>query len=286
MSRKRRKARKISGFVLLSLGVLIGFGAFRARGAGKPERGGQASRGNMTAQSPGKARPPLLKGIQRIVTLGDSITEVGGQEGGYVWHLRQQLAMIYGEPKIEVINVGISGHKATDMQARFERDVLRKQPGMVTINVGVNDVWHAFHDWTTNTDHPKGDLPAGVPLPLYRLKLTEMVQAAKSAGIRVVLVSPGIIYEDLSSPENQRLTEYVAAMKDVARKTGASFVDLSRPFRSIITSYGKPGKLLLTTDGVHLNAEGNKLMAYTILRGLGVSARLLRELVRGLPGSV
>jgi lysophospholipase L1-like esterase len=259
---------------------------YRVSGAG--ESGARQDRkppfGSGASQT--SRRHGLLQGVQRIVTLGDSITEAGGQEGGYVWHIRQQLAAAYGEPKIEVLNAGISGHKATDMQARFDRDVLQKKPGLVTINVGVNDVWHAFHDWNTNTDHPKGDLPAGVPLPLYRAKVEEMVRAAKAAGIKVVLVSPGVIYEKLDSPENRRLTEYVAAMKDIARKSGSVFVDLRKPFRSILETYGKPGKLLLTTDGVHLNAEGNRLMAYTILRALGVPARRLRELVRGVPGSV
>jgi acyl-CoA thioesterase I len=68
--------------------------------------------------------PPLLAGVTRIVTLGDSITQGGGQPGGYVWLLDRYLNAVYPDTPITVVNAGISGQKAPDMQARFERDVL------------------------------------------------------------------------------------------------------------------------------------------------------------------
>jgi acyl-CoA thioesterase-1 len=105
----------------------------------------------------------MLVGVHRIVTLGDSITEAGGQPGGYVWWMARYLRAVYPSQNIEVVNAGISGHKSTDMQARFQRDVLDKKPDLVTISVGVNDVWHAFRDFEHGVDHPKGDLPAGLP---------------------------------------------------------------------------------------------------------------------------
>ena len=110
-----------------------------------------------------------------------------------------------------VVNAGISGHKATDMQARFERDVLAARPQLVTISVGVNDVWHSFRDFKQRRDYPDGSLPNGVPLPLYIENLEAMVVAAKAAGIRVVLLTPTPIHENPASPENARLASYVSA---------------------------------------------------------------------------
>lgn len=223
--------------------------------------------------------PPFsIKDVHRIVTLGDSITEAGGQPGGYVWLLDKYLNALYPDQHIQVINAGISGHKSTDMEARFQRDVLDKKPDLVTINVGVNDVWHAFKGFGRGPDYPGGNGPNGVPVSVYRDKLSTMVKAAQAAGIRVVLVSPTLIYERLDSPENARLLGYVQAMQGIADQNHCGFIDLNAPFEEIITAYQRhAGRAanLLTTDGVHMNPAGNRVMAHEILLGIGVTEKEL-----------
>ncbi len=217
--------------------------------------------------------PPLLTGVHRIVTMGDSITQAGGRPGGYVTLLGEYLAAVYPSTPIEIVNAGISGHKATDMQARFDHDVIQARPDLVTINVGVNDVWHAFRDFQAHKDYPDGSLPNGVPLPLYREKLEAMITAAEDAGIKVVLLTPTVIHENLSSPENQRLAGYIDAMKVLGAAHHCPIVDLNAAFTTVIGAYralAGPDRNLLTVDGVHMNPAGNQLMAWQILRGLGV----------------
>lgn len=233
-----------------------------------------------------EASPPpeiqnVLAGKRRIVTLGDSITEAGKYPGGYVWLLERYFSALYPDRKIEIINAGISGHKATDMQARFQTDVIDKKPDLVTINVGVNDVWHAFFDFQKLQFYPQGNLQSGVPLAEYRDKLNQMVQAAYAAGIRVVLLSPTPIREVLDGPENRRLQEYIAAMREIAQQNKCLFIDLNAPFREVIGTYQKhAGKTLnlLAGDGVHPNQSGYRIIAFTILRGLGVPAKDIENL--------
>ncbi|MFB8796128.1 MAG: SGNH/GDSL hydrolase family protein [Microcoleus sp.] len=233
-----------------------------------------------------EATPPpeiqnLLAGKRKIVTIGDSITEAGKYPGGYVWLLERYLNALYPERAIEIINAGISGHKATDMQARFQKDVIDKKPDLVMINVGVNDVWHAFFDFQNLQFYPQGNLPTGVPLAKYREKLTQMVEAASSAGIRVVLLSPTPIREVLDGPENRRLQEYIAAMREIGLQNKCLFIDLNAPFREVIGTFQKhAGKTLnlLAADGVHPNPSGYRIMAFTILRGLGVPPKDLENL--------
>jgi len=233
-----------------------------------------ASVRSQTTQPPTTPEVPAqLQGIHKIVCLGDSITQMGESPGGYVWLLRKYLTALY--PGMEVINSGISGHKSNDMLARFDRDVLAHKPDMVTISVGVNDVWHGFYD-----NHPMGDGPKGVPLPEYRKNVEAMVAAARAANVKIVLLSTTVIYEDLNNRENAKLVGYNAALRDIARKNDALFIDFQKPFQSLIKAYrattgGRDN--LLTTDGVHMNPEGNKVMAHTILTGLGVSPEAARE---------
>lgn len=232
--------------------------------------------------------PAPLSGVTRIVTLGDSITRGGGQPGGYVWLLDRYLNTVYPATPIEIINVGISGQKATDMQARFERDVLAARPQMVTISVGVNDVWHSFRDFKERRDYPDGSLPNGVPLPVYIEKLDAMIVAAKAAGIRVVLLTPTPIHENPASPENARLASYVKAMTALGARHQSTVVDLNAAMtRAIAAHQREAGRRVnvMTTDGVHLNAAGNQLVAWAILRGLGVPEAALATAVLDKPAA-
>jgi acyl-CoA thioesterase I len=120
---------------------------------------------------------------------------------------------------------------------------------------------------------PSGGSGRGVPLPNYRSLVGQMTDAAKAAGVRVVLLAPTLVYEDLECAENQRLGQYVRAMEAVARDRQVTFIDLNRAFRESVGAYQRhagQGRLLFTTDGVHMNDAGNALMAGTILRALGV----------------
>ena len=240
----------------------------------------------MFKASVSQATPPpeiqnVLAGKRKIVIVGDSITEGGKYPGGYVWLLERYLSALYPDRKIKIVNAGISGNKATDMQARFQKDAIDQKPDLVMINVGVNDVWHAFFNFPKNQFFPQGNLPTGVPLAEYRDKITQMVLAAKAAGIRVVLLSPTPIGEILDGPENRRLQEYIAAMREIALENQCLFIDLNGPCQEVIAAYQKhAGKTLnlLAADGVHPNPSGYRIMAFTILRGLGVPAKDIENL--------
>jgi lysophospholipase L1-like esterase len=98
----------------------------------------------MFKESVSEAKPPpeihnVLAGKRKIVTVGDSITETGKNPGGYVWRQQRYLSALYPERKIELLNAGISGNKATDMQARFHKDAIDQKPDLGMINVGVNE---------------------------------------------------------------------------------------------------------------------------------------------------
>jgi len=195
-----------------------------------------------------------------------------------VWLVRHFLKDLYPGQNIETINAGISGHKSTDMIARYQHDVLDRKPDLVTISVGVNDVWHGFYD-----NHPRGDGPRGVKLEDYRKNVDSMVSQAQAAGIKVVILSTTVIYENLKSPENAKAAKYNAALRDIARQHNCPFVDFQKPFRTLLKNYqaGTGGHdNFLTVDGVHMNAEGNKVMAHVILTGLGISPEA-QEAVQG-----
>lgn len=212
--------------------------------------------------------PQALTGVRRIVCVGDSITQSGERPGGYVWLIRHYLQAIYPQASFLVFNAGISGNKSTDMIARFQHDVLDKSPELILISVGVNDVWHSFLD-----GHPKGDGPLGIPLDAYRQNVDTMITEAESHHAKVRLLSATLIGEDVEGPENRKAVAYNQALQDLAAKHSIEIVDLQKPFRKLVSDYRETtGSTLnfLTVDGVHMNAQGNQVMAQTILTNLGV----------------
>jgi acyl-CoA thioesterase-1 len=217
--------------------------------------------------------PPMLVGVKKIVMMGDSITQMGAQPHGYVTLIDHTFRELYPSNPIEVINVGIGGQKAPDMNGRFKRDVLDKHPDMVMISVGVNDVWHDFRNPAWTARDASGNSGRGIKLDVHLKELEAMVMDAKAGGIKVVMLSPTVVYEDLNCDENKRITTYVNAQQRLAQKIQVPFVNLNKSFRTVISAYQREAgrtQLLLTIDGVHLNDQGNNLMANDILKTLGV----------------
>ena len=201
---------------------------------------------------------PHLKAGDRIVTLGDSITEAGG----YQAVMKNVLDRFYPDLKIQIINAGISGHKSPDMAARLKRDVIDKNPTIVTISCGVNDVWHGF-----------SQPPRGVDLNSYTRFMTQMVQELKiSTQAEIYLLTPTVIHEDLASAENLQLESYCEAVRKIAAEEKVHLVDLNSLFNLVLraTQLGGAPDFHPTSDGVHMKPSGDFLIAAGILGALGV----------------
>jgi lysophospholipase L1-like esterase len=213
------------------------------------------------------AEPELrLRAGDRIVALGDSIT----QAGGYLAFMKRVLSRNYPELKIEIVNSGISGHKSTDMSARLKRDVIDKNPTVVTISCGVNDVWHGFYT-----------PPRGVDLETYTILMAKMVDDIKAATrAEIYLLTPTVIKEDLRSPENVKLEAYCDAVRRIAAQKNCIVVDLNQYFNLLLraTQTGGAPDFHPTTDGVHMRPAGDLVMGAAILRAMGVPmSTILRE---------
>jgi lysophospholipase L1-like esterase len=214
---------------------------------------------------------PLKKG-ERIVFLGDSITEAGAAPGGYVALVKSALAEKHKDLAIEVIGAGISGNRVPDLEKRLERDVLSKKPTLVVIYIGINDVWHSQQGKGT----PRDEFDAG---------LRRIVKQIQAAGARVVLCTPSVIGErhDGANKLDAMLEDYSAASRGVAKELKAQLLDLRAGFLEHLKAHNAKNaeKDVLTTDGVHLNAAGNRFVADRVLAALGAdgAGKLLRHVV-------
>ena len=198
---------------------------------------------------------------QRVVFLGDSITQAGVRQDGYVDLVREGLARHLGDQAVEIVGAGISGNRVPDCQERLARDVLEFDPDVVVIYIGTNDVWYSTRG--------QGTSPAD-----FREGLSDLVTRCQSYGAKVVLCTPALIGEksDGSNSLDGLLDEYSTYVRTVAQEFDVTLVDFRQEFLAHLRRINPTQKphSVLTTDGIHLNALGNRYAADCLLRCFGV----------------
>ncbi len=211
---------------------------------------------------------PSLKMNDRIVFLGDSITAMGAKENGYVTLTSQAIKQAFPDLGIEVVGAGISGNKVPNCQARLDRDVLQEDPTVVVIYIGINDVWH----WTNPSMVAKGR--KGTTPGKFDSGLRDMIAKINGVGARVLLCTPSVIGEkpDGTNPSDKMLDEYADISRKVARETGSQLLDLRKAFIDYLKAHNPENaeRGILTRDGVHMNAAGNRFLSAHILGALNV----------------
>lgn len=203
-----------------------------------------------------------LKAGDRIVFLGDSITQGGAGPNGYVTMIRQALDKQHADLKIEVIGAGISGNKVPDLQRRVDKDVIAKKPTIVFIYIGINDVWHG------QNDPAKGTMPDA-----FESGLKEVIGKCRDAGATVVICTPSVIGEKLDGANSldAKLDQYSDISRKIAKELKLPLCDLRAAFLEHLKANNKNNaeKGILTSDRVHLNLAGNQFVADTMLKTLG-----------------
>ena len=188
---------------------------------------------------------------RKILFFGDSITQAASNEDGFIRILENELAA-KKDNSTQLLNAGVGGNKVTDLYLRFNDDVLSKNPDEVLIWIGINDVWH--RDNGTGTDLSK--------FPVFYQK---MIDQLKARNIKVTLCTPGVIGEltDNSNPQDGLLNAFSKAIRKLAKDNNCTLIDFREDFQEyeIKNNLENKSKGILTSDGVHLNAEGNKFVA-------------------------
>lgn len=193
----------------------------------------------------------------KVIFFGDSITQMGVKAGGYI-DIAQQILKDKGmSDQFDLIGAGIGGNKIYDLYLRMEDDVLSKNPDVVVIWVGVNDVWHKA-SFGTGTDADK-----------FEKFYLAIIKKLQGRNIKVILTTPAAIGErnDFSNQQDGDLNLYSDIIRKLARNNSCGLVDLRKSFLDYNLKNNPENKQsgILTVDRVHLNDAGNKLVAEKML---------------------
>lgn len=196
--------------------------------------------------------------MKRILFQGDSITDFMRSRDndnfrgmGYTTLVSAELGFDYPN-EYEFINRGISGDRIVDIYARIKKDIINLKPDVLSILIGINDVWH--------------ELEAGNGVAtekfekVYNLIIEEV--KAELPDIRIMIFEPfvlkGSATEEKWEEFRRDAEEKAAASKRVAEKNNLEFIPLMEKFDKL-TEKVSSGYWLY--DGVHPTAMGFELIA-------------------------
>lgn len=212
----------------------------------------------------------LPDNVKTILFQGDSITDAGrdrknqstnnsrGLGRGYPMLIGGGLLADYGERDLKVHNRGISGNKVPDLQNRWQADCLDIKPDILSILIGVNDIWHKLGGRYQGTveDYKNG----------FR-DLLKQTQAALPE-TRIVICEPFVLrcgaVTDKWFPEFDHRRE---AANELAEELKLTRVPFQEMFDEAVKST-KPQ--YWAGDGVHPSLAGHALMAKTWREVVGI----------------
>jgi lysophospholipase L1-like esterase len=217
----------------------------------------------------GRPKEIELKKDQVILFQGDSITDAGRKRedtgfnsapalgNGYALLTAATLLRKYASLNLKIFNKGISGNKVYQLAERWDSDCLEIKPDVLSILIGVNDIWHKLNGNYNGT------------VDIYRNDYTALLERTVKAlpGIKLIICEPFAVQGVKAVDEKwyPEFYEYQKAAKEIALKFGAVFI----PFQSVFDEAQKnaPGSYW-TGDGVHPSLAGAQLMAKAWLKAI------------------
>ncbi len=202
-----------------------------------------------------------------VLFQGDSITDAGRDRTtanivndssalgkGYAGMAATNLLVDHADLDLQIWNRGISGHKVFQLAERWDADCLAMKPDVLSILIGVNDIWHMLNGKYDGT------------VEVYENDYRALIERTKKAlpEITLVICEPFVLK---CGAVNEKwfpaFDGYRAAAKKVATEFNAIFVPFQSMFDEAI-QYATPNHF--AGDGVHPSPFGAALMAHTWVR--------------------
>lgn len=204
--------------------------------------------------------------MKTIVFQGDSITDVGRNRDnimepgmGYPLLVSAELGYKYpGEYKF--INEGVSGDRVVDVYARIRRDIINNNPDILTILIGVNDVWHEL-----------GEEPNGIDNEKYFRIYCDLIEEVKRMcpQCEIYILEPFLLKASATQAKwnvfRREVEKRAQSAKKCAEKFGLTFIPLQEDFDKACEK--APASYWLS-DGVHPTFAGHELIAKKLIANI------------------
>ena len=189
----------------------------------------------------------------KLLFQGDSITDAGRDYsdshnlgGGYAKFAAEILRERHPEIEFEFIDLGVSGDQTKDLVYRLEKDFIDIQPDVVSILIGINDVWHyaADRQWLDNA--------------LFEERYRTVLDAIKNrTNAKLMMMEPFLIPIEDKNFFREDLNQKI----DIIRELALEYADVYLPTDGLLYSaYINDDPLTVAADGVHPTAKGAEII--------------------------
>ena len=187
----------------------------------------------------------------KILFQGDSVTDAGRDRSdphdmgnGYPRFASAMIQDSFPDTEFEFVNLGISGNRTEHLLERMEADFMEIQPDIVSILIGVNDVWHHYafeYVETTDEQFEKN----------YRTLLDNLKSRTNA---RILMIQPFLL--ETVDPAKQELCEELARKQAIVKRLADEYADAYLPLDEILHAETEEEPAYYAADGVHPTSDG------------------------------
>ena len=187
----------------------------------------------------------------KIVFQGDSITDAGRDKRnyhdvgpGYPKYAVQHMVAANPDVEFEFINQGISGNRTSQLFDRFYSDALAFDPDIISILIGINDIWHRYGGGKIATTDAQLELN-------YRSILERIRRESKA---KIMMLSPFLLDKEPFEGMREDVERALPIIRRLAEEYADVYVPLDKHFEEALKT--QPEALYYSADGVHPNDNG------------------------------
>ena len=185
----------------------------------------------------------------KLLFQGDSITDAGRDRNdchnlgkGYPKYAAEYLKEKYTDTDFEFIDLGIGGNQTKDLVERLQADFIDIKPDIVSILIGINDVWHHAAD------------KSWIPQETFEENYRTVLKAIKEhTSAKIMIMEPFLI------PVEDKLffREDLSPKIEIIRKLAREYADVYLPTDGLLQSaFIGDEPISYAADGVHPTEKG------------------------------
>ena len=199
----------------------------------------------------------------RILFQGDSITDAGRDHrdfhnmgNGYPKYAAAMIREAFEGEDIEMINLGIGGTRTGQLFDRLYPDAIALAPDIISILIGINDVWHRYGAGRIATTDAQ--VEANLRAILARLR-TE-------TNAKIVVLAPFLLDSEDKEAWRPEVERIVKIARGVAQEYADVYVPLDELFEEALKTQPEPH--YYAGDGLHPNANGARFIGEHYARAI------------------
>ncbi len=187
----------------------------------------------------------------KILFQGDSITDAGRDKRnyhelgmGYPKFAAEYIRKDFPETDFEFINFGISGNRTDQLFDRLYADGIAFEPDIISILIGINDVWHRHGPGRVETTDAQIETN-------YRAILDRL---RRQTNAKIVILCPFLLDAEDKESWRPEVDSVIAIVRKLADEYADVYIPLDILFEEALKVQPEP--MFYSADGVHPNDNG------------------------------